>query len=62
MMQYYRPWDLRPDEEDRINEQIKDVEAEIAREVIQFDQRRRQQSSRSIAEDPRESKAQDARQ
>ncbi|KAK5135542.1 hypothetical protein LTR08_005177 [Meristemomyces frigidus] len=30
---YYRPWDLRPDEEDRIDEQIKEAQARVDSEL-----------------------------
>jgi len=39
--QYYRPWDLRPDEEDRIEDQIKDAQAQIDKELEEFEARKR---------------------
>ncbi|TKA74900.1 hypothetical protein B0A55_03761 [Friedmanniomyces simplex] len=33
---HYRPWDLRPDEEDRIDQQIKEAEILVAKEVAEF--------------------------
>lgn len=37
--QYYRPWDLRADEEERIDAQIKDAQAQIDRELDGFEQK-----------------------
>ncbi|KAL9085432.1 MAG: hypothetical protein Q9165_007582 [Trypethelium subeluteriae] len=37
---YYKPWELRLDEEDRINKQIADAEALISRETIDFEEKR----------------------
>lgn len=37
--QYYRPWELRPDEEDRIDEQLKDARARVDREVAELEGR-----------------------
>ncbi len=37
--QYFRPWDLRAAEEDRIDEQIKETQALIGREVEEFEAR-----------------------
>lgn len=33
LWQFYRPWELRPDEEDRIDEQIKEAQAQIDKEL-----------------------------
>ena len=38
--QYYRPWELRPDEEDRIQDQIKGAQARIDKELEEFNQQR----------------------
>ena len=35
-LQYYRPWDLRADEEDRIDAQIKEAQTRIDRELDEF--------------------------
>lgn len=35
--QYYKPWELLPEEEDRIKSQITEVEALIQRELDEFD-------------------------
>ena len=43
--QYYRPWDLLPDEEDRIEQQIADTQASTDREVEEFEARRGQTRS-----------------
>ncbi|KAF2233492.1 hypothetical protein EV356DRAFT_503575 [Viridothelium virens] len=37
---YYKPWELRLEEEDRINQQIADAEAQISREVLNFEEKR----------------------
>ncbi|PGH02479.1 hypothetical protein GX51_04647 [Blastomyces parvus] len=34
---YYKPWELRPEEEERIEQQIKDCKVAIAREVEEFE-------------------------
>ncbi|KLJ13767.1 hypothetical protein EMPG_11308 [Blastomyces silverae] len=34
---YYKPWELRPEEEDKIEQQIEDCKAAIAREVEEFE-------------------------
>ncbi|KXT10494.1 hypothetical protein AC579_4260 [Pseudocercospora musae] len=34
---YYRPWDLLPDEEDRIEDQVRDAQAEIDKELDAWD-------------------------
>ncbi|KAK3667723.1 hypothetical protein LTR22_001538 [Elasticomyces elasticus] len=36
---YYKPWELRPDEEDRIEQQLKEAEALIERELAAFEGR-----------------------
>lgn len=36
--QYYRPWDLLPDEEDRIDDQIKDAQTQIDKELAEWEQ------------------------
>ncbi|RQM06389.1 hypothetical protein DH86_00001169, partial [Scytalidium sp. 3C] len=36
---YYKPWELRPEEEDQIKAQIAEVEAIIEREAQEFDQK-----------------------
>ena len=38
-VQYYRPWDLRADEEDRIDAQIKEAQARIDEELNEFNKR-----------------------
>lgn len=38
---YYRPWDLLPDEEDRIDDQIRDTQARIDEEVAEFEAEKR---------------------
>ena len=37
--QYYRPWELRMDEEDRIAAQVKEAQAQIDRELDEMGQR-----------------------
>lgn len=39
MIQYYKPWQLRPGDDAVIREQVKDAEATVAREVADFDSR-----------------------
>ncbi|CAK1364904.1 unnamed protein product [Cercospora beticola] len=34
---YYRPWDLLPDEEDLVEQQIKDAQAQIDRELVEWE-------------------------
>lgn len=36
MLQYYRPWDLRADEEEQIKRQVEDAEAEVDRELSDY--------------------------
>ena len=49
IFKFYKPWDLRPDEEDRIEEQIRDTQAQIDKELDDFDERYgRQDSSRNV--------------
>lgn len=43
--QYYRPWELTPDQEDIIKDQIRDAEDEIADEVRRFRRRKEQRLS-----------------
>ncbi|KAL4988360.1 pinin/SDK/memA/ protein conserved region-domain-containing protein [Aspergillus falconensis] len=40
---YYKPWQLRPEEDDTIQDQIRQAEATIAREVEEFDARNAQE-------------------
>ena len=47
---YYKPWDLRPEEEDTIQQQISDVENAIRREVADFEDRRRIESQKDTEE------------
>ncbi|KAK7713083.1 hypothetical protein SLS63_012165 [Diaporthe eres] len=42
---YYRPWELTPEQEDIIKDQIRDAEDEIANEVRQFKRRKEQRLS-----------------
>lgn len=42
---YYRPWELTPEQEDVIKDQIRDAEDEIANEVRQFRRRKEQRLS-----------------
>ncbi|GIZ45462.1 hypothetical protein CKM354_000862700 [Cercospora kikuchii] len=35
---YYRPWDLLPDEEDLVEQQIKDAQAQIDRELVEWEE------------------------
>jgi hypothetical protein len=44
-MQFYKPWDLRPDEEDRIEEQIRDAQAQIDKELDEFDEQYRRHNN-----------------
>lgn len=37
MQQYYRPWDLLPDEETRIEDQLDEVQTRIDKEVAEFE-------------------------
>lgn len=37
--QYYRPWKLRPSERDTIDAQLRDANAQIDREIAEFEQR-----------------------
>ena len=37
MQQYYKPWELLPDEEDRIEDQIRDTEKQIDKELDDWD-------------------------
>lgn len=39
-MQFYRPWELTTAEEDKIQDQIRDTEADIADEVQRFKRRK----------------------
>lgn len=39
-MQYYKPWQLRPEDEDLIRHQIEEAEATISRERAEFEARR----------------------
>ena len=41
VVQYYKPWELLPDEGDRIEKQIADTEAQINRELAEFEERRK---------------------
>ena len=53
--QYYRPWDLLPDEEDRIDEQLKETQDRIDKEVAEFEeekQKRLQEIERSDGVSP----------
>ncbi|QIX01109.1 hypothetical protein AMS68_006626 [Peltaster fructicola] len=54
---HYRPWDLRPDEEQRIAQQKEDVERRVDAEISNFDRRRANSSSarRPSATDSQES-------
>lgn len=40
--QYYRPWELSPEEEDIIKDQVHDAEGQIEEEVKQFKRRKEQ--------------------
>lgn len=40
-MQYYKPWELRTEEQDRIEKQIQDAEFQIEREVDSFEEQKR---------------------
>ena len=42
-LKYYKPWDLRSDEEDRIDDQIKGAQSRIDKELDEFDQLRARQ-------------------
>lgn len=44
-LQFYKPWDLRPDEEDRIEEQIRTARAHVDRELDEFDEKHRHNGS-----------------
>jgi hypothetical protein len=51
VFQFYKPWDLRPDEEDRIEDQIRDAQAQIDKELDDFDEQyRRHGSSANVAD------------
>lgn len=36
-LQYYKPWELRPEDEDTIRDQVEEAEATISREVADFE-------------------------
>lgn len=40
-VQYYKPWELQSDEEDRIERQIADAEAQVDREAAEFGENKR---------------------
>lgn len=42
VLQYYRPWELSPEEEDIVKDQVRDVEGQIEEEVRQFKRRKEQ--------------------
>lgn len=46
--QYYKPWELRPEDDDQIARQIADADDQIEREIDEFEQRRRE----AIGEEP----------
>ena len=50
MVQYYKPWELLPSEEDIIDDQIKEVELQVDQERLQFDPLRN--TNRSPAAEP----------
>lgn len=45
-MQYYKPWETSPDEEDRIQDQIAEAEATIRREVDEYEARQEPDNQR----------------
>ncbi|EER42094.1 pinin/SDK/memA domain-containing protein [Histoplasma capsulatum var. duboisii H88] len=47
---YYKPWELRPEEEDRIKKQIEDCKMAIAREVEDFEAKNAPSPSRPVPE------------
>jgi hypothetical protein len=40
IMQYYKPWELQPEEDEQIQRQIEEVEDQIDREVEEFDRKK----------------------
>ena len=63
--QYYKPWDLRTEEEDRIKQQIEDTDSAIDKELAEHEQRKQAETgppevpqhspkpAPSLAEDPK---------
>ena len=46
MRQYYRPWELTSDEEDKIDEQLRDAQAQIDRELVEFEEQKQNRINR----------------
>jgi hypothetical protein len=47
-LQYYRPWQLRSEEEDKIEAQIEETEKLIAKEEAEFEERYRQTEEQAV--------------
>lgn len=59
MCQYYKPWDLRTDEEDRIDDQIKDTQDQIDKELADWqDEKQRRLDSLNASEGEENTKSQ----
>ncbi|CAK4032410.1 Hypothetical predicted protein [Lecanosticta acicola] len=48
---YYRPWDLLPDEEDRIDDQLKEARERVDRELAEFEEEKRRRLGDKRAEE-----------